>query len=233
MTSGTLLARTKLPLSIVYRAAGEFLKVPIGISAATLKRNAGLKNHLTARKLIGLFLTALGLNSTEQLVGDVQVEEYGARCGSAGKSIEGRIIVAAEKRKTGEAGMIRLLFSLEPSGMYWIPNLSCPIDGNARIELRRGTIAPLLRSWKLKPTTIHERDAGPLPTCTTVYDQVDAMLRRVHRGALQKDKVQAALNGFSFRWNHRAKEDHGLDALMAILLSGQKWRRAKDDLGRA
>lgn len=223
MTSGTMLARTRLPLPVVYRAAGEFLKVPIGVSTATLERNAGLKNHLTARRLIDVFLAAMKPDVADQLAGDVQVEEYGATLGAAGRSIRCRIIVAAEKRKTGETGRIRLLFSYGSSSMYWIPNLSSPITKAARVEVRRGNLESLLRSWKLKPTAIHERGADPLPTCTKVYEQVDAMLRRVHRGALDKDRVQAVLNGFSFRWNHRGKANRGLEDLMAGLLSGQKW----------
>ena len=223
MTSGTMLARTRLPLSVVYRAAGEFLKVSIGVSAAALERNAGLKNHLTARRLIDVFLAAMKPDVADQLAGDVQMEEYGATLGAAGRSIRCRIIVAAEKRKTGEAGRIRLLFSLEFPDMFWIPNLSSPIAQDAHVELREENIGLLLSSWGLKPTTIHKRGADPLPTCTKVYDQVDAMLRRVHRCALDKDKVQAVLDGFSFRWNHRGKTDRGLEDLMAGLLSGQKW----------
>ena len=223
MTSGTMLAGTKLRLPVVYRTAGEFLKVTVGVSTATLMRNAGLKNHLTARRLIDVFLAAMKPDVADQLAGDVQMEVYGATLGAAGRSIRCRIIVAAEKRKTGEAGRIRLLFSLESPDMYWIPNLSSPIAQDAHVELRQENIGLLLSSWGLKPTTIHKRGADPLPTCTKVYEQVDAMLRRVHRCALDKDKVQAALDGFSFRWNHRGKTDRGLEDLMARVLSGQKW----------
>lgn len=141
---------------------------------------------------------------------------------SSRRKIRGRIIVAAEKRKTGEAGRIRLLFSYGSSGMYWKPNRSSPITKAARVEVRRGNMVSLLSSWKLKPTAIQEGGADPLPPCTKVFEQVDAMLRRVHRCALDKDKVQAVLDGFSFRWNHRGKADRGLEDLMAGLLSGQK-----------
>lgn len=222
MTSGTLLARTRLPLSVVYRAAGEFLKAPFGVSAPTLKRAAGLKDQKPATRLLDLFPMAMEPGINDRLAGNVQIEEFATNLEIAGTSSMCRIIVAAENRNGGETGRIQVLWSHEPSGMYWIPHRTCPIGGSAHVELRRGNIENLVRSWGFTPTTIHGEDTNPLALCSAIFVQIDGILRKVDHDLQNAQQVQTLLDEFSYRWNRRGRDDQGLEELMSRLLTAQK-----------
>lgn len=147
------------------------------------------------------------------------MEEFPLNVRTVRKVKDTRIIVALEMRKNGRMGRLNLVFAYGANGIYWIPNSPALVHESAEIDCQKGNLEKLLCSNELMPSKLHSQSVSPSRDCAIVYGHVDAMLHKTHQGALGLARVQSILNGFSFRWNNRERDDHGLDNLMTRLLS--------------
>ena len=218
LTSGTLLARTRVQPSKLLTAAGCFMRAVSGISATQLKRKAGLVNTLTAVRLIKKFQVVSIPDKRDRLRGSVHVDYGIAKLGSARGSKTFRVIVAVEKADNGKAGKIALLYSPEPSGIFWIPGFPSPIVVGTRVVSRSVEIEGLLRSWNITPRRAHSPEDNLLPLCASVLKQATAFLRKTYRGAISPGKIQLYLYAMAFRWNHREQPEKATQELIRRLL---------------
>lgn len=219
MTSCTRLDGARAPLPQVYRAAACYLKDLDGVTTSTLMAEVGLGNHITARRLIDIFNSAAAPERADLPGGNVVMEEFPLNVRTVRKVKDTRIIVALEMRKNGRMGRLNLVFAYGANGIYWIPNSPALVHESAEIDCQKGNLEKLLCSNELMPSKLHSQSVSPSRDCAIVYGHVDAMLHKTHQGALGLARVQSILNGFSFRWNNRERDDHGLDNLMTRLLS--------------
>ena len=207
-----------MPPSKLLTAAGCFLRATCGISAVKLKREAGLANTLTADRLIRKFHIVTIPDKRDRLRGTVHVDCGIATLGSAQRSKAFRVVVAVEEAGNGKAGKIALLYSLEPTGLFWGSNYPPPILGEARVVARPGEVEGLLRSWNIKPELVQVPEGKPLPLCAPVLKQVTTFLRKTYRGAINPRMVQFYLFALAFRWNHREHPEAAARELIRRLL---------------
>ena len=227
MTSCTRLDGARAPLPQVYRAAGRYLRDLEGVATSTLMAEAGLGNHLTARRLIELFNTAAAPEQADLPRGNIVVEEFPLNVRTLRKIKNTRIIVVWEKRNNGQLGRLNLVFAYGASDVYWIPYSPPLAHEPVEIDCQKGDLEKLLRSNGLSPAKLHSKSVSPSRDCAIVYGHVEAMLHKTYQGALGLASVQSMLNGFSFRWNNRERDDHGLANLMTRLLSVPTVRSAE------
>lgn len=219
MTSCTRLDGARAPLPQVYRAAGCYLKDLEGVTTSTLMAEVGLGNHLTARRLIGIFNSAAAPDRADLPGGHVVVEEFPLNVRTPRKVKDTRIIVVLEKRNNGQLGRLNLVFAYGANGIYWIPHSPPLVNEPVEIDCAEGNLVELLCSHKVMPSKQHSQSVRPSQDCAIVFGHVDAMLHKTHQGALGLARVQSILNGFSFRWNNRERDDRGLENLLTRLLS--------------
>ena len=218
LTSGTLLAGARVPPSKLLRAVACFLRADSGISVFQLKREAGLANTLTADRLIRKFHTVTIPDKRDRLRGTVHVDCGIAKLNSARGSKAFRVIVAVEEADKGKTGKIALLYSPEPTGIFWIPYIPLPILVRTRVVARPGEIEGLLRSWNITPELVQVPEDKPLPFCAPVLKQVATFLRKTYRGAINPRKVQLYLFALAFRWNHHEQPEKATQELIRRLL---------------
>lgn len=218
LTSGTLLTGTRISPSKLLTAAGCFLRAVGGISAVQLKREAGLGSTLTAVRLIKKFYKVAVPDKRDKLRGTVHLDCGIATIGSARRSKAFRVVVAVEEADNGKAGKIALLYSPEPTGIFWIPGFPQPIMRGTRVVARSGEIEGLLLAWNITPELVRGSEGKLLPLCASVLVQVEAVLRKTHRGAISPRNVQLYLHALAFCWNHRDQREKATHKLIRRLL---------------
>ena len=115
LTAGTVLHKTKLPLTIWFWAAYLMTTDKRGISALLLQRQLGLRRYETAWMLLHKLRRAMVNRTREPLHGEVEVDDTwvgGPQPGLRGsRQLKGRkaaiVLVAAEKRSRG-SGRVRM-----------------------------------------------------------------------------------------------------------------------------
>ena len=236
LTSGTMLAGIRTSPSKLMTAVGCFLRAVGGISAVQLKREAGLLNTLTAVRLITKFHKVALPDNRDKLRGTVHVDSGIATLGSARRSKAFRIVVAVEDANNGKAEKIALLYSPEQTGVFWIPGFPQPIMRGTRVVARPGEIEGLFRAWNITPELLRGSDGKLLPLCASVLVQVEAFLRKTHRGAISPSNVQLYLHALAFCWNHHDRREQATRKLIRRLLQKpqvnpglnayKKWKRS-------
>ena len=226
MTAYTLLDGAHTPLPKVYRAAGRYLRDLEGVTTSILMAEFGL-GYPTARRLIDIFNSAAAPEQADLPRGNVVMEEFPLNVRTPKKVKDTRIIVVLERRNNGQLGRLNMVFAYGANGIYWIPYFPPLVHEPVEIDCADGNLVELLCSHKVMPSIRHSQSVRPSRDCAIVYGHVDAMLHKTHQGALGLARVQSILNGFSYRWNNRARDDHGLDNLMTRLLSVPTVRSAE------
>ncbi len=115
MTAGTILHRTKTPLTVWFWAAYLMTTDKRGLSALLLQRQLGLGNYETAWMMLHKFRRATVNSKRERLRGDVEVDDTwvgGTQAGLRGsRQLKGRkaalVLVAVEKRER-VSGRVRM-----------------------------------------------------------------------------------------------------------------------------
>ena len=110
--AGTILAQSKKPLALWFRAIFEVTASKQGISAAELQRKLGLGSYQTAWSWLTKIRTAMVRPNREPLAGEVEIDESyvgGPEPGQPGRAAEDKAIVAAAVEKRGKScGRLRL-----------------------------------------------------------------------------------------------------------------------------
>lgn len=115
VTAGTILHRTKTPLTVWFWAAYLMTTDKRGLSALLLQRQLGLGNYETAWMMLHKFRRAMVSTSREPLRGEVEVDDTwigGPQAGLRGsRQLKGRkaalVLVAVEKRGRA-SGRVRM-----------------------------------------------------------------------------------------------------------------------------
>ena len=210
LTAGTMMHRSKLPLSTWFYAAFLASTLTPGISAVQFQRQLGIKRYETAFQVLHKIRSAMVAPDREPLHGLVEIDEtlVGGvhRGGKRGRSMEKKtLVVAAVEVRPGKkrplvAGRVRFRA---------IPDASAAtLDIFVGEHVGAGTVVLTdgHQGYRnLAKTGYDHRPevAAELPFAHREFANLKTWLRGTHHDRVERQHLQAYLNEFSFRHNRR------------------------------
>ncbi len=210
LKAGTMMHRSKLPLSTWFYAAFLASTLTPGISAVQFQRQLAIKRYETAFQLLHKIRSAMVAPGREPLHGQVEVDEtlVGGvhRGGKRGRSTETKTLVVCAvevrpgKKRRVVAGRVRLRA---------IPDATAPtLEGFMREHVVTGTtvltdghggyINLVQQGYDHQPEIEAE-----LPLVHREFANLKTWLRGTHHDRVERQHLQAYLNEFAFRHNRR------------------------------
>lgn len=210
VTAGSVMHRTKQPLTFWFHAAYLVTTFSTGLSAMMFQRQMGLTRYETAFNLLHKLRAAMVREDRTPLAGIVEADEAyvgGPQEGPAGRGALGKVIIAGAVEVRGEnAGRCRLRVVDDISSRSLI--------GFLRETVEPGTIVRTdgLKSYSglTKAGFRHEVEIAERPKDAVniwphihhVFGNLKAWLIGTHHG-VSPQHLQAYLNEFAFRFNRR------------------------------
>ena len=227
ITAGTMMHRSKLPLTLWFYAAYLTSTLTPGISALQLQKQLGLSRYETAFQLLHKLRAALVAPDREPLKGEVEIDESyvgGEEVGRPGRDAVDKALVVvaveivrwdeADPKKPDEgvqrtrAGRMRVSVIPDASAatlLPWVvenvaPGTVISTDGwpsYSGLGKLGYTHLTVLQSHQGKPTGRY------LPMVHLMFSNIQRWWLGTHKGAVSKKHLQAYLNEFAFRFNRR------------------------------
>lgn len=220
VTAGTILHRTKTPLTVWFAAAWHMTTPKNGVSAKTLHQLLGFGSYQTAWAMLHRFRSAMTRLGRERLSGDVEVDETligGVRPGKRGRGAAGKVLVAVAVERARPKGFgrcrIRVIPNAESETLRFF--LLDHIERGSRL-LTDGLSAYsgaagsdyTHQSTPVKGSGMKAHEL--LPGVHRVASLVKRWLLGTHHGAVEADHLQAYLDEFTFRFNRRGSRARGM-----------------------
>ena len=234
VTAGTVLHRSKLPLTVWFWAAWLMATHSNGISALQLYRQLGLGSYKTAWLLAAKLRHAMTSPDRTPLSGLVEVDEsalaYRAKDNAPvatkhagqGRSKKGKlpIIAAVEVSPDGHPGRIRLAAIADYSAHTLTGFITTNIEKGATLKTDgwSGYDAKALSEIGIAhdPHTVGAMAAHIiLPWTHRVFSNLKTWALGVYHG-LRPKHLQHYLDEFTFRWNRRRNRPAGFATLLGI-----------------
>jgi transposase-like protein len=214
--AGTIFERSRLPLTMWFRAIWWVTSQKNGASAKGLQRILGLGSYETAWTWLHKLRRAMVRPGRDRLAGIIEVDETylgGEKPGKRGRGAEGKaLVVIAAQVKDKHIGRIRLhrvadasADSLEPAVQQAVvPGSIVRTDGwNGYNRLKAlGYTHEVVRK---------NADVGDnlLPHCNRVAALLKRWLMGTHQGAVSHDHLDYYLDEYTFRFNRRTSRYRG------------------------
>ena len=200
LTSGTLLAGTKSPFKMWFRAVFEVSSRRNGISAKDLQRIMGFGSYETAWTWLHKIRAALVRPGRDALRDDVEMDEGFVGGKSLGKSM---VLVATETD-----GRVRLAHALTNDEETIKPFADANVSPDATVtsDGHAAYNAASLSAREHTPrvqTKAERQENDSLQTIHWVMSQLKRWLFGTHGDAVKPKHLQADLDEFAFRWNRR------------------------------
>lgn len=223
LTSGTVLHRTRLPLTVWFWATYLVTTHTPGLSAVQLQRQLGI-SYETAWALLHKLRRAMVNPEREALKDKVEVDETylgGPEAGLKGgrQLLEKALIVGAVEVRGKAAGRVRLQVVPDASARSltgFVKRTVAP--GTLILTDGWGAYAPLSdMGYRHRPRTqgTPERAAKLLPHIHRVFGNLKTWLRGTHHG-VGHDHLQAYLDEFAFRFNRRRTPMAAFQTLLGL-----------------
>jgi transposase-like protein/ribosomal protein L37AE/L43A len=227
VTAGTVLHRTRIPLTHWFWAAYLVTSHTPGLSAFQLQRHLGIARYETAWAMLHKLRRAMVRRDREPLHTEVEVDEAyiggpeAGLQGVTGRALENKTLVVAAVEVRGKAsGRIRLQVIPDASARSLTSFLSRNVEPGAvvRTDAWLG-YAPLARmGYRHRVRTRGEdpRRAGRLlPRVHRAFGNLQTWLRGTHHGVGRKH-LQAYLDEFTFRFNRRRTPPAAFQTLLGL-----------------
>jgi len=224
LTAGTVMHRSRTPLTKWFLAMYLFVSSKQGISGWNLARQVGIR-YPTAWLWLHKLRSALGRRTTELLQGVVEVDEtyeVGVRPGSGGGrpsvSEKASLIVGAIEVPTDHKGFGRLrLASLDAATGEQIGGFLADSVAPGSTLLTDGFMSykteEIGASYDHVPVAVARsgRKAHEcLPGIHRVFALLDRVLKGTYQGAVRRRHLGAYLEEFAFRFNRRHSKSRAL-----------------------
>jgi transposase-like protein len=225
LTAGTVMHRTKVPLTVWFYAAYLVATLTPGISAVQLQKQLGLSRYETAFQLLHKLRAGLVDPAREPLQGEVEVDEAyvgGVEEGRPGRGAETKSIVLVgvevvpyeAKGKDGSpivklrAGRIRMSVVENLEAATLVPWVQKNVARGSRVLTDGNASYNQLGSLGFtheKVFASHKKiSTGQyLPLVHLIIVNLKTWLRGTHKGAVLPKHLPAYLNEFTFRFNRR------------------------------
>ncbi len=218
-TAGTILNKTRTPLSTWFEAAWLVTTAKSGLSAVTLERTLGV-SYRTAWGILHRFRVAMVRSERGLLRGEVEVDETlvgGAETG--GKRGRGTdkevVVVAVEVLHPKGFGRVRLRRVQDASGAELVPFVCATVSTGSEVHTDgwRGYHGLERHGFRHRVTNL-SASGDPAHVSMPAVHRVASLLKRwilgTHQGSVTSHHLQAYLEEFTFRFNRRASRSRGL-----------------------
>jgi len=219
VTAGTILDKTRTPLTTWFEAAWHLTTAKNGLSAKTLERTLGT-SYRTAWALLQRYRVAMVRSERERLSGAVEVDEtlvggveHGGKCGrGTSKAV---VVIAVEVKEPKGFGRLRMRHVPDASGASLQPFVRDVIAPGATVRTDGWTgYNGLLRHGYVHERTVLSSSGDPAHISMPGVHRVAALLKRwilgTHQGSVTPAHLQSYLEEFTFRFNRRSSGSRGL-----------------------
>ncbi len=210
LTAGTMMHRSKLPLSTWFYGAFLTSTLTPGISAVQFQRQLGITRYETAFHVLHKIRSAMVAPDREPLHGLVEVDEtlvggvhHG---GKRGRSTEKKtLVVGAVEVRPGKkmhlvAGRVRLRAISDASAATLDAFVGEHVSAETVVltDDHQGYVNLAKMGYDHRPEV-----AAELPLVHREFANLKTWLRGTHHDRIERQHLQAYLNEFSFRHNRR------------------------------
>ena len=219
VTAGTILDKTRTPLTTWLEAAWHLTTAKNGLSAKTLERTLGT-TYRVAWTMLQRYRVAMVRAEREPLSGDVEVDETlvgGVEHG--GKSGRGTekcvVVIAVEVIRPKGFGRVRMRHVPDASGASLVPFV-CEVVAPGAVVLTDGWVGynGLPKHGHTHRKTVLASSSDPAHVSMPGVHRVASLLKRwllgTHQGSVTAAHLQSYLEEFTFRFNRRTSRSRGL-----------------------
>lgn len=218
-TAGTIFDRTRLPLTLWFRAMWLITNQKSGISALALQRQLGIKRYETIWTMLHKLRRAMVRPGRDRLSGRVEVDEtyFGAReKGARGRQTEAKslIVVAAQENGRG-IGRIRMRRIADASADNLTPFVEEAVEPGSIVHTDAwlGYDRLKAKGYKHQITFLRGNKKTPielLPRVHLVISLLKRWLIGTHQGGVRHEHLDYYLDEFTFRFNRRTSRSRGM-----------------------
>jgi len=219
VTSGTILDKTRTPLTIWFEAAWHLTTAKNGLSAKTLERTIGTR-YRVAWTMLQRFRVAMVRSERERLSGNVEIDEAliggvehgGKRGRGTTKSV---VAIAVEIHDPKGFGRIRMRHLSDASGENLIPFVCDMVVPGSTVHTD-GWVGydDLPKHGYIHNRTVLASSDEPSHVSMPGVHRVASLLKRwilgTHQGSVTPFHLQSYLEEFTFRFNRRTSRSRGL-----------------------
>lgn len=219
VTAGTILDKTRTPLTIWFEAAWHLTTAKNGLSAKTLERTLGTR-YRVAWTMLQRFRVAMVRSERERLSGDVEVDETlvggvehgGKRGRGSAKSV---VAIAVEILEPKGFGRLRMRHVSDASGANLLPFVCDVVVPSSTVHTDGwGGYDDLPKHGYTRHKTVLSSSNDPAHVSMPGVHRVASLLKRwilgTHQGSIHPDHLQSYLEEFTFRFNRRTSRSRGL-----------------------
>lgn len=214
---GTVFERSRLPLSLWFRAMWHVTNQKNGASALTIQRLLGLGSYQTAWAWLHKLRRAMVRPGRDRLEGMVEADESylgGEKPGKRGRGAHGKalVLLAVQLQPGDEIGRIRLVRVPDASGQSLVPALATMVTPGSEVKTDGWGGYSDLKSQGYRHTVVRrsaEIGENLLPACHRVASLLKRWLLGTHQGAVRREHLAYYLDEFTFRFNRRTSASRG------------------------
>tara|TARA_R110002072_G_scaffold287900_1_gene453854 strand:+ start:2786 stop:3760 length:975 start_codon:yes stop_codon:yes gene_type:complete len=219
VTSGTILDKTRIPLTTWLEVAWHMTTAKNGLSAKTVQRTLGT-SYRTAWKMLHQYRIAMVRSEREKLSGVVEIDETlvggvkhgGKRGRGTSKAV---VVIAVELKEPKGFGRIRMRHIPDASGDSLVPFVSESVNVGSVVQTDgwRGYNQLQKNGYLHQPINLSS-ESDPAHVSMPGVHRVASLLKRwilgTHQGSASTEHLQSYLEEFTFRFNRRKSLSRGL-----------------------
>lgn len=219
VTTGTILEKTRTPLTTWFEAAWHLTTAKNGLSAKTLERTLGT-SYRTAWAILQRFRVAMVRSERGRLSGAVEVDETlvggvergGKRGRGSSKPI---VVIAIEVKEPKGFGRVRMRHVPDASGANLQPFICDVVAQGATVRTDGWTgYNGLSKHGYLHERVVLSSSGDPAHVSMPGVHRIASLLKRwilgTHQGSVVPAHLQSYLEEFTFRFNRRSSRSRGL-----------------------
>ena len=219
ITAGTILEKTRTPLTTWFEAAWHVTTAKNGFSAKTLERTLGTR-YRVAWTILQRFRIAMVRSEREQLSGDVEIDEalvggieHGGKRGRGAKKCI--VAIAVEIKQPKGFGRVRMRYIPDASDTSLRPFV-CDMVAPGSTVLTDGWKGynQLSKCGYTHSKLVLSSSGDPAHVAMPGVHRIASLLKRwilgTHQGSVSEEHLQSYLEEFTFRFNRRTSHSRGL-----------------------
>jgi transposase-like protein len=214
--AGTIFERSRLPLTMWFRAIWWVTSQENGASAKGLQRILGLGSYETAWTCLHKLRRAMVRPGRDRLAGTVEVDETyigGEKPGKRGRGAVGKSLVIIAAQMDGKGiGRIRLRIVRDASAASLNPAVQEAVEPGSVVQTDGwGGYNNLGSLGYVREIVRKDADVGDnlLPCCNRVASLLKRWLLGTHQGAVSHEHLEYYLDEYTFRFNRRTSRYRG------------------------